>query len=220
MRLPSIPLFLTFVVSRSQLLPVVALHACCKRYFRCVKEMHPGWTDQDVLADLPWGANIAPPRAASGTRALFSPFSSSYQPLTHLPCTPVWPLAIPHPDPARRPLLINLCASFFFDATPYCLLDEPMPESELTLRNLEKLAGKIQAKLAKDAADEAKGTAPSVDAAAPEGQREENSPAGKMLERDLASLTRGGRNMRTEGTRMQCSASRCIRTLSVVCLAT
>ncbi|KAJ8292857.1 hypothetical protein OF846_004117 [Rhodotorula toruloides] len=102
-----------------------ALHACRKQYFRQVKATHPDWTDQDVRANLPLGTNFAPPPAASRS---------------------LWPLPTPHPDPSRRPHLVDLCAPNF-DWSPYCLWDEPTTESDSRRQRMNEVARAQRAKL-------------------------------------------------------------------------
>ncbi|KAJ8292856.1 hypothetical protein OF846_004116 [Rhodotorula toruloides] len=102
-----------------------ALHACRKQYFRQVKATHPDWTDQDVRANLPLGANFAPPPAASRS---------------------LWPLPIPHPDPGRRPHLIDLCASYF-NSSRYRLRDEWTTEAESRGRLMDEVGRARRAKL-------------------------------------------------------------------------
>ncbi|KAK4330228.1 Serine/threonine kinase family protein [Rhodotorula toruloides] len=133
-----------------------ALHACRKQYFREVKAIHPDWTDQDVRANLPLGANFAPPPAANRS---------------------LWPLPIPHPDPSRRPHLVDLCAPNF-DWSPYCLWDEPTTESELRKQRMNEVARAQRAKL---------------DAQVRPGTAE------------LAELAKGGATVGTEASSGRCS---------------
>lgn len=124
-----------------------ALHTCRKQYFEQQKQLHPGWTDQDVLANLPLGDDFAPPPAATRSRAFTFRSSHFHTLLTGIRCAPVWPLPIPHPDPARRPHIINLCAPGF-DWSPFCLWDESTTESDLAEQRMSAIARKQQEKLA------------------------------------------------------------------------